>query len=57
MVWKASRNGRTAVSARRLRPIHTPTTTAKTITARVATRVVARVFMASFHIPVPRMTS
>ena len=51
MVWNASRNGRTTVSARRLRPIQTPTTTATTITARVATRVVASVFMLSFHSP------
>ena len=57
MVWNASRNGRTTVSARRLRPIKTPTTIAKTITARVATRVVVSVFMLSFHSPVPRMIS
>ena len=41
----------------RLRPIQTPTTTRKTITARVATSVVVSVFMLSFHSPVPRMTS
>ena len=45
------------MSARRLRPIQIPTTAAMTITARVATRVVASVFMLSFHSPVPRMTS
>jgi hypothetical protein len=45
------------VSARRLRPIQTPTIIATMITARAAIRVVVSVFMVSFHNPVPRMTS
>ena len=45
------------MSARGLRPIHTPTTIAMTITARVAISVVVSVFMLSFHSPVPRMIS
>ena len=41
----------------RLRPMPTPRTTAMIMTRRVATRVIVRVTIASFHRPVPRMTA
>ena len=44
-------------SARRLRPIATPSDTAMTITSAVAIRVMARVTIESFHSPVPRITA
>ncbi len=44
------------LSAARLRPIHTPTRRAMTITMTVATRVMVSVFIASFQSPTPRMT-
>ena len=53
MVWAASRAGRISRSARRLRPIQTPTTTPSTITSTVATSVEASVVMLSCHSPVP----
>ena len=55
--WKASRNGRIARSARRLRPIATPSTTAISITRTVAISVIARVTIVSFHSPVQKMTA
>ena len=45
------------MSARLLRPIATPSTTAMTITSTVATRVIARVTIVSFQRPVPKMTA
>ena len=43
MVWPASRSGRITRSARRLRAIQTPSTTASTITSSVATSVMVSV--------------
>ena len=57
MVWNASSTGRMAESTSLLLPIQTPTATAATTTSRVATSVVASVFMLSFHSPVPRITA
>ena len=57
MVWKASRNGRIATSAPRLRPIATPRKTAISITRAVAISVIARVTMVSFQRPVAKMTA
>ena len=44
-------------SARLLRPIETPSTTAKSITMTVAIRVMARVTIVSFQSPVQKMTA
>ena len=44
------------MSARRLRPIATPSSTAMSITSAVAIRVMDRVTIESFHSPVQRIT-
>ena len=44
-------------SARLLRPIATPSTTANTITSTVAISVIARVTIESFQSPVHKMTA
>ena len=57
ITWNASRKGLMPMSARRLRPIATPSTTAITMTSAVAIRVWERVTIESFHRPVIRMTT
>ena len=49
IVWPASRNGLITRSTMRLRPIQTPTTTARTTTIAVATSTDVSVTIAKFQ--------